>query len=349
MRKLLLWGALAIGFAVVLALGICAYAYRTAMRIDPAKGIDEGQFVQIGGIAQWVQIRGEDRNNPVILWLNGGPGFSTIPSTLLYRDWERQFTVVMWDQRGEGRTFDRSGPAVASSMTIAQMTRDGIAVAQYLRAHLHKDKIILLGHSWGSLLGVHMVQARPDLFSVYVGTGQIVNLERDAEAAYPLLLAQARVLGNKDAVEELTAAGPPPYPAQGLKKWAWVKWANALDPRTETTRLTPAMVWSLLRGILSGGGLPPGAVFSQQAMWEEILRDDLGKSARRFAVPIVVIQGTQDRLTVPAVTRAYFDDIQAPAKRFVPIEGGGHLAIFSSRKAFLRILLAQVRPFAVPP
>jgi pimeloyl-ACP methyl ester carboxylesterase len=344
--KLLGWVVAAIGCLVVLILAFCAYEYRAALKIDPAVGIDEEGFVRICGIEQWVQIRGDDRRNPVLLWLNGGPGFSTIGRTLLYRDWERRFTVVMWDQRGEGKTFDRSGTSVASTMTIAQMTKDGTAVADYVRKRLHKNKIILLGHSWGSLLGVHMVEARPDLFSVYVGTGQIVNLEKDSEAAYPLVLAQARAIGNTQATQELTAAGPPPYPAEGMKKWTWVKWANELDPEgLENTRLTPALVWMFAKNLLQPG-LPPGAIFSQEIMWPEMLRDDLGKDAPSFAVPVVFIEGTEDRVALPSLARAYFENIRAPSKQFVSIEGGGHLAIFTSRQAFLRILVAKAKPLA---
>ncbi len=346
MWRVLRWSALTVGALTAVALGFCAYAYRTAMHIDPAVGIDEARFVRIGGVDEWVQIRGESRNNPVLLWLNGGPGFSTIPNTLLFHDWERAFTVVMWDQRGEGKTFDRSGASVAPTMTIAQMTKDGIAVAEYLRARLHKNRIVLLGHSWGSLLGVHMVQTWPDLFSVYVGTGQIVNLKKDSEAAYPLLLAHARAIANKNAVEELAAAGPPPYPAQGLKKWTWVKWANAFDPEPESMHLTPALAWLLLRNLATQRGLPPGAVFSQEIMWEEILRDDLAKGPRDFGLPVVIIQGTDDRVALPALARDYFERIRAPSRQFVTIQGGGHSAIFSSRKAFLGILLAKVRPLA---
>jgi pimeloyl-ACP methyl ester carboxylesterase len=254
----------------------------------------------------------------------------------------------MWDQRAEGKTFDRSGKSVASTMTIAQMTKDGVDVADYVRTRLHKDKIILLGHSWGSLLGVHMVQARPDLFSVYVGTGQIVNLEKDSEAAYPLMLARARAVDNTTAVDELTAAGPPPYPAEGMKKWAWVKWANALDPEgQENTRLTPALVWLFARNLVSPPGLPPGAIFSQELMWPEMLRDDLSKGASSFAVPVVFIEGTDDRVALPSLARAYFDKIRAPSKQFVSIEGGGHLAIFTARQAFLRILVAKAKPLAL--
>ena len=346
MVRKLLWAALALVVLIVAGLAACAFSYRAAMRIDPAAGIDEERFIRVGGLDQWLQIRGDDRNNPVILWLNGGPGFSTIPNTILFRDWERSFTIVMWDQRGEGKTFDRAGTREAP-MTIAQMTADGIAVAEYVRGRLHKDKIVLLGHSWGSLLGVHMAQARPDLFSVYVGTGQVVNLERDSEVAYPLLLAHARAVGNAKAVAELSAAGPPPYAAADeLRKSTWVKWANALDPGTEPIRLSPAIAWWVVRGLLSGAGLPPGAIYSQRAMWEEILRDDLEKRARTFAVPVVIIQGTEDRVAIPALARAYFDEIRAPSKQFITVAGGGHSALFSSRRAILQILATKVRPLA---
>jgi len=122
---------------------------------------------------------------------SGGPGFSTIPSTPAYSGWEAAFTVVMWDQRGEGKTFERSGRSVAASMTIAQMTQDGIEVAEYLRRRLGKDKIVLLGWSWGTILGVNMVEERPDLFSVYVGTGQVVAMQEGEAIAYANVLAKS--------------------------------------------------------------------------------------------------------------------------------------------------------------
>lgn len=340
--------ALALSVAILLAaaaivLGVCAFAYAHDLHIDRDTGVEEARYVRIGGIDQWIQIRGRDRHNPVLLWLNGGPGFSVIPDTYFYRDWEKSFTVVMWDQRGEGRTFDRSGAVGAGTMTIDQFTRDGIEVVEYLKRRLQVDQVVLLGHSWGSMLGVHMVQRRPDLFAAYVGTGQGVRPADDAAAAYPLLLARAHALGNLRAEQELSQAGPPPY-GDSPAKWVWVRWANALDPPAPTRRpLTPGAFWALERQRFDRDGVV-GADFSQQAMWEEMQRDDLPAIGRRFAMPVFFFQGAEDRLTVTALARQYFDALKAPRKAFVVFPNVGHLAIFRAPEIFLAALNQYVRP-----
>ena len=166
-----------------------------------AKGIDEASYVTIGGIEQWITIRGEDRSNPVLLFLHGGPGDVTNPWTFLFfAPWEKYFTIVQWDQRGAGRTLRKAGPSVTSTMTVDRMTKDGIEVAEYLRKHLRKEKIIVLGHSFGTILELGMVRARPDLFYAYVGTGQIADEVKNYSAAYDALLKKAVAIGNQRAV-----------------------------------------------------------------------------------------------------------------------------------------------------
>ena len=136
-------------------------------------------FVAVGGIKQWITIRGQNRDNPVVLFLHGGPG---TPTNLLdfpfAKAWTPTFTLVQWDQRGAGKTFGSGGTA-ATDMTIARMAQDGIELTQFLREHLQKDKIIIVGHSWGTILGIHMVKARPDLFYAYVGAGQEAECSRE--------------------------------------------------------------------------------------------------------------------------------------------------------------------------
>src|SRR5437762_6197138 len=133
--------------------------------VTTPNGIDEASYVKVGGLEQWITIRGEDRKNPVLLILHGGPGDATNPWGYAgFRNWLKYFTVVQWDQRGAGRTFGRNGAGAASTINIDRMVKDGVELSELLSKTLHKDKIVLVGHSWGSILGVFMAKARPELF-----------------------------------------------------------------------------------------------------------------------------------------------------------------------------------------
>ncbi len=313
---------------------------QTRLAIDASRGISEATFVSIGGIDQWIQIRGEDRDNPVLLWLNGGPGASMIPATPVLRPFEKNFTVVLWDQRGEGRTFQRSGRAVAPTMTIERMARDGIEVAEYLRDHLHKGKIILLGHSWGSILGIHMIKARPNLFHAYVGTGQVANLRQGVEIGYPQALAKARAAGNAKAVSELEAVGPPPY-ADIQKYFVPLVWENRLDQSPSLLVRVAMAMESVFQPYLA-----EGAEFSQGVMLGPMLDADLPMIASRFDIPVFFFQGADDIITPTELAREYFDHLEAPKKEFVQFPDAGHLAVLYARDAFVRELEVRVRPLA---
>jgi pimeloyl-ACP methyl ester carboxylesterase len=153
--------------------------------VTGANAIDDSRYVEIGGIEQWITIRGEDRRNPVLLFLHGGPGDATNPwGYVTFRSWLKAFTVVQWDQRGAGRTLGKNGASSAPSITVAHMAQDGIELAEFLRKTLQKDKIIVVGHSFGSILGVFMVKSRPDLFYAFVGTGQVADPVRNYAVGY---------------------------------------------------------------------------------------------------------------------------------------------------------------------
>ena len=124
---------------------------------------------------------------------------------------DRYFTVVQWDQRGAGRTFGRNGAAAASTITIERMVQDGVELAELLSKRLQKDKIVLVGHSWGSILGVFMAKARPELFYAFVGTGQVADPARNYAVAYAALVEWASREGNSRALQDLNEIGPPPY------------------------------------------------------------------------------------------------------------------------------------------
>ncbi len=180
--------------------------------ISAPNGIDEAKYLRVGGIDQWVTIRGENRDNPVLLVLHGGPGDATNPWGYAgFRTWLKVYTVVQWDQRGAGRTLGRNGRDSAQTVSIDRLVQDCVELAGALRTSLRKDKIILLGHSWGSVLGALAAKAKPEVFEAFVGTGQVGDPARSYHVAFDALLAKARAVGEARAVRELEEVGPPPY------------------------------------------------------------------------------------------------------------------------------------------
>lgn len=315
------------------------------LAIPSATGIDEAAYVTLGGIEQWVTIRGWDRRNPVLLFLHGGPGDVTNPwSFALFASWEKHFTVVQWDQRGAGRTLRKSGPGVAPTITVARMVQDGIELSEYLRKHLGKDRIVIVAHSFGSILGVLMARARSDLFYAYVGTGQVADAAKNYFVAYDELLKKARSLGNQGAIDELRRIGPPPY-ASGEGYGVQRRWANAFEGADSflpgTLGLTLVAPGNSVQDINDSGD---GQILSAERLvpqTKSLGPQDLGLE---FGVPIFFIDGAEDFTTPTSLARAYLDSIKAPRKAFATIDGGGHFAVFMRSEQFLQELLRQVGP-----
>ncbi|HST77246.1 MAG TPA: alpha/beta fold hydrolase, partial [Verrucomicrobiae bacterium] len=316
--------------------------------IRSSHGIDEASFVPIGGIEQWVTIRGQDRSNPVLLFLHGGPGDVTSCFALtLFAPWEDHFTVVQWDERGAGRTLKKSGLGVASTLTVDRMAQDGIELTEYLRKHLGKQKIILVAHSFGSIIGLKMVQTRPDLFYAYVGTGQIADEIKNYAAAYDALLNKARALGNQRAISELSKVGPPRY-SSGDGYQTQRKWANAFEGADR-------FLFSTLGLALVAPGCSvedindsaTGQVLSAERLVPQTRSSAQKELGLKFSIPMFFFQGAEDFTSPTELARDYMNAIQAPRKAFVAIQGAGHFAVFMHSDEFLEELVRRVRPLAV--
>jgi pimeloyl-ACP methyl ester carboxylesterase len=306
-------------------------------------GIDEAKYLRVGGIEQWVTIRGADRANPVVLVLHGGPGDATNPwGHAGFRAWLKKYTVVQWDQRGAGRTFGRNGPDSRATLTIDQLVRDGVELSEAVRTSLGKDKIILLGHSWGSVLGVLMAKSRPDLFSAYVGTGQVGDPAHSYLVAFDALVAKASGLGDTRALRELNEIGPPPY-KDGLGYRVQRRWANLFEG-------ADAFIASMVGFALTAPGYTTRDVNDwidgQRLSAEQLVSQSNALAASalagRFAVPVFVIQGADDFTTPTSLAKEFVDRIDAPKKAFRTIHGG-HFAVFTDSSEFLTELGALLR------
>jgi len=306
--------------------------------------IDEAKYVAVGGIEQWITIRGEDRNNPVLLFLHGGPGDATNPWGYAgFRLWLKHFTVVQWDQRGAGRTLGKNGAASAQAITVNRMVQDGVELAALLTRSLGTNKIVLVGHSWGSILGVLMAKARPELFHAFVGTGQVGDAAKNYAVAYEALLKKAEALRDDRAMRELRTIGPPPY-SNGQGFSVQRRWANLFEG-------ADFFISSMLGFALRAPGYTARDIndwFEGQGLSAERLVPETSKLAASalggdFAVPVFVIQGAEDFTTPTSLANALVSSIRAPAKEFVTIEGG-HFAVFTNPAAFVDELVARVRP-----
>lgn len=312
-------------------------------------------YVRIGGIEQWVVVRGEDCANPVILWVHGGPGNPSTPFVNSpYRAWEKEFTIVQWDQRGAGRTYARNpvDPETTEQvLTVELMAKDGAEVAQWAANYLKKPKLILVGGSWGSALGVHIAKARPDLFIAYMGTGQLVNRADNDAWSYRKTLGLARAAGDAKTVAMLEGLGAPP-------------WTNPRAPgmMRRATRIYEAKAaaaapasWFEHGGIYATTQAQADYTKGEDFSWLQFVGMkgngmqatlDITKLGYDFAMPVFLVQGAEDLVTVPEVARRYFDAIKAPQKEYFLVPGVGHDPNPPMVDAQYRILKTRVLPLA---
>lgn len=324
--------------------------------ITTPNGVDEEQFLEIGGIRQWVTIRGDDRANPVLLIVGGnsvdGPGATMSYLLRTFQPWERDFTVVQWDPRDAGKTFVENGKAIGPDVTIDRMVQDGIEVAEDLRRRLGKRKIVLMGINFGSTLGVKMAMARPDVFSAYVGAGQIVRSRAEAERfGYARVLRLATAAHDEAALADLAISGPEPFrqPRDPAKVAAFVS-AGAKyrppnpDPAEKIKEAASAPNWTVPELMAAQAAMPAAEEKLGRDWGEHFDFDTLGPTLR---VPVFVIQGEDNDTAPTPFAEAWLDKLKAPKKGFVAIPVAGNHAIETHGAAFLDALDKQVRPIAV--
>jgi pimeloyl-ACP methyl ester carboxylesterase len=342
--------------ALVVALVAAAFGYRAwrqhenaqALQIHSPNGVEEALYVPLGGIDQWVQIRGEDRANPVLLFMHGGPGASETAVSSLFRPWEKYFTVVMWDQRCAGKTFARNGAASCKGMSVESVAKEGIALAEFLRTHLHHAKVIALGHSWGTMIGVRMIHDRPDLFSAYVGTGQVMSIAEKEPVIYARTMARLRAAHADSDIARLKTVHPPYNSLKEIAVERDLSDKYDIPPErdlrsnlTATVLFAPGWsVWDLYAFLEAPAHAEDETILA-------VNHFDARNLGADFRVPFFIFNGAMDSVTPADHAKRYFDFVHAPYKEFVVFPKAGHSAVLTEPDAFLHELVARVRPIAI--
>jgi pimeloyl-ACP methyl ester carboxylesterase len=323
-----------------------------ALEVTTPNGIVEQHFVRVGGIDQWIQLRGEDRDNPVLLVLHGGPGWPNAVFTLPLRPWERHFTVVQWDHRGAGKTLRRTGKAGSGEMTFEQRVADAVEVIEFLRQYLGKDKVVVLAESMGTLTGLPLARRRPDLLAALVVTDLYVNMAANEATKWRLTLERLRAAGNAKGVAALEGIGPDPA-RWDLGAWntnmAWAFKTNVPTPNLDRRLLFPLALSSPLYSLRDLSSLFVGFQWSTAQMFQELKAYDARRLGTHLEVPFFLLQGETDVITLTTLAEEYFEEVEAPTKELALIPGAGHFAAFTKPERFLAELRTRVRPLAAPP
>lgn len=336
-----------------------AYAAGRAMIADaqalvgPA-AVDETFTATLGGVPQVVNVRGADRANPILLFVHGGPGAPEMPIAWSFqRPWEDFFTVVQWDQRAAGLSYKLTPPeAVAPTLNPERYRDDAIELIDLLRRKYGKRKVILLGHSWGSVVGLMVAAKRPDLLHAYVGVGQLVNFRENERVGYAWTLAEAKRRGDTAAVKALEGiapypdAGPLDVAKTGIERDINVRYGGLAWRRdTSDFYFRPAR-WSPLYPLPEDQtARHAGSAFTVKTMWPRLADIDFFP-VRRIGTPIVFLLGRHDTTTPSEIAERWLAAVRAPSKRIVWFENSAHLPFVEEPGRTLTALVDQVRPLA---
>jgi pimeloyl-ACP methyl ester carboxylesterase len=304
-------------------------------------GIASLEKITLGGVGQWILIRGTDVNAPLILKIHGGPGQAEMAAIGYNSVLEQNFVVVEWDQRGAGKSASAVDPV--REMTLERIVGDTLELTQLLLNRFHKEKLILVGHSWGSVVAAHAAQEAPQLYYAFVTTGLITDTQQGWIDTWRYLVEEAGRRGNAEASRDLTEIGPPPYGGvdQRHRREVFGRWIEELGASWHSARpldrvgmivAAPEYSWPEKLGFL------PAADRSFSLLWPDLASVDLKVQIPRLEVPVFVAAGRFDHLAPTSVSRQWFDSLVAPKKVWRWFENSAHFPMFEEPETFQNFL-----------
>jgi pimeloyl-ACP methyl ester carboxylesterase len=302
--------------------------------------------VKLGGAEEWVTIRGKDSRNPVLLFLAGGPGGTQlVTERRALAGLEDRFVVVNWEQPGSGKSFDAVD---RSNLTPDRYITDAHELVLNLRQRFGKEKVYILGESWGSALGIMVVQRYPELFHAFIGTGQMVAFLENDRICYELDLNLAQAIGDREQVGKLKQQGAPPYYGKNvlLKSGTYLIDLNKYMNRNPAIANAGFNTFKDLAGSEYGlydkvnffrGLLDTGSIVYQQ-LWTV----DFRQQATRLDVPIYFLIGRHDINAPPKLTEEYFNLLSAPHKELIWFEHSGHSPWMNESDKFVDVMVNKI-------
>jgi len=296
--------------------------------------------IELGGLEQWINIRGKDRTSPVALFLHGGPGMPMMYLAHKFqRPLEEHFVCVQWDQRGAGKSYSKKVPV--ESLTVEQILADAAELTNYLREKFDKEKIYLVGHSWGTYIGMILVQRFPKLYEAFVSMGQVVDDTRGREIADSFILEKAHKTGNQQALDEM-AENPDGF----REKWLFA-FGGELYGETSYTPFIMAGLKSPEYGLFDIQKVAKGSSFSSQHMTYNAIKGTIFENVHSVDVPVYFFTGRHDYTTPFALIELFFEKLKAPRKRLIWFDNSAHFPFYEEPERFsqqmVKIVFAETQ------
>ena len=313
------------------------------------KPIDIVEKVNINGIEQKIHIIGTDANNPLILFIHGGPGVINRHSVTKYMSaMTDKATLVGWDQRGTGGSYKG---AKKEDMNVDTFVEDARQLVEYLCKKFNKDKNYIQCHSWVSCVGTLLAYRHPEHIKAYFGQGQLVTGIKNEEMSYDYVMEKAKTAGNEKDVQKLLKLGRPvnglsvndpikdlTAQRQLLNKYggAAVKcssmWKSTISPILFSSEYTFYDIIGVLKGYS----------FSLKCMWVEVIKLDFAKDCTKFTVPMFYLIGTSDYNTPFELSYEYYQSIEAPIKDFIWFNESAHSPFAEEPEKFRNCLIEKI-------
>ncbi|MBD3273475.1 alpha/beta fold hydrolase [Candidatus Dependentiae bacterium] len=305
------------------------------------ESIAEQLFLPLGGTKQWISLRGINKNNPILIFLHGGPGISLHALfRYFHHDLENHFLIVGWDQRGTGKSYNSSIPP--SSMNIDTFISDLKQLVDYLKKRFNKNKVYILGESWGSLLGILYSYKYPEDVAAYIGTGQITNMKESEKISFEFTLSEAKKRKNKKAITELSKIQQPS--GTNLKdlaiqrKWL-LKFGGALYKKTSYLPWILKLLSTKKYSCIDVINYFRGQRFSLKFLWKQIFETNFFKQISKLNVPVYFLLGKHDNQVSSHLAQKYFNFLKAPKKKLIWFENSGHNPMFEEPEKFNNTIL----------
>ncbi|SCP95874.1 alpha/beta fold hydrolase [Anaerobium acetethylicum] len=292
--------------------------------------------VELGGAKQEIMIRGRDSSNPVIIYVHGGPGSPEAPYLTKYQDLlEEDFTVVNYDERGSGKSFHFFEDY--SELTTELLVEDLLELTDYISRRFGKEKVILMGHSFGTYIAMQAVAREPEKYAAYIGVGQMADIRTNNQESLAYCLKMAEQAGNARDVEQMKElsdrilSGDILMPAKYIRKY---KGSSRLIDyyRDYLVGFLKNPEYNLLDTVRYFSGM----YVTMKAIQYDPLEKPLADLVTSAAVPCYFVMGQYDYMTSVRAARDYFDMLDAEVKEFILYEDSAHFPHFEEEERFAR-------------